>query len=396
MFSDQLRLAFFKPSADKAVAAVSLSVWVVLLLELFFEAFIRPDGYRSLVVSDKAFAPATVRYISNFHLLIETMSLALYIPEFYCLFTNESCSQSYPFSLQNALLMTVIGPSRVDGFYGHAYIALIRFRVFGLVRHWRNMWIANTFINSKWKPGQGGLLSNVIPTQGSRTFQERNSMIEVKKTAQSSRQEQKKDNSLTNASTIGTALMVTNSYRALLLTWAITGLLPVFVSLASPNYNEIADQMTAQLQGTNLVASDTSNATCEYLEQSVTSWIFGVSNQYDRYDGPYLLNLDLKPYRCEFNNITPAHQQICEFWDTVDSLNSTDRETAYYCSVWTNASDVQSVASAYGIRSGSILVYEEEQLANLTGVFEDGLTMTIPVNYSVKTMFDLTWSVKVA
>ena len=128
MFSDQLRLAFFPPSADRALATTNLTVWIVLVLELLFQVFIRPEGYSALLVSDKAYSPTTVRYINAFHLFIELLSLGIFIPEFLCIFRNESCSKRYPFSFYNAAMMGVIGPSRADVFYGHACCS-IRLRV---------------------------------------------------------------------------------------------------------------------------------------------------------------------------------------------------------------------------------------------------------------------------
>jgi hypothetical protein len=51
LFIDQVRLIFIPPSADNALAVISLIVWVVLVMELLVETFIRPSGYRALIRS---------------------------------------------------------------------------------------------------------------------------------------------------------------------------------------------------------------------------------------------------------------------------------------------------------------------------------------------------------
>jgi hypothetical protein len=173
--------------------------------------FIRPDGYNNLIVSEKAFAPSTVRYINSFHLLVESLSLAVFIPEFLCLWTTAyTCGDRPAFSFFNAAYMAVLGPYRSDAFYGRAYMALIRLRVFGLGRHWKKMWINNTFVLGHWTSSKGGLFAGVfIPSRIAPNQPEnRKNGLSIGDS---------KGNSLTNASNIGTALMVTNSHRALMI-----------------------------------------------------------------------------------------------------------------------------------------------------------------------------------
>lgn len=188
-------------------------VWIFLVIELVCEVFVRPDGYHSLIVSEKAYAPSTVRYINSFHLFIESLSLALFIPEFLCLWTSAyTCGDRPGFSYFNAVYMSVLGPFRRDAFYGRAYIALLRLRVFGLVRHWKKMWINNTFVSRRWKGGSGGILYGVFmppPIAPNQTFS--------KNTDKISGEHKGKENSLINASNIGTALLVTNSHRSLMI-----------------------------------------------------------------------------------------------------------------------------------------------------------------------------------
>jgi hypothetical protein len=162
-------------------------------------------------VSEKAFAPSTVRYINFFHLLVESLSLAVFIPEFLCLWTTEyTCGDRPAFSFFNAAYMAVLGPYRSDAFFGRAYMALIRLRVFGLGRHWKKMWINNTFVLGHWTSSKEGLFTGVfIP---SRIVA--NNPENIKNGPATG---DHKGNSLTNASNIGTALMVTNSHRALMI-----------------------------------------------------------------------------------------------------------------------------------------------------------------------------------
>lgn len=187
----------------------------MLVIELLFEVFIRPDGYKSLITSEKAYSPNTVRYINSFHLLIESLSLALFIPEFLCLWSSAySCGDRPGFSYFNAVYMAVLGPHRSDAFFGRAYFALVRLRVFGLVRHWKKMWINNTFVSMRWKAPSGGIFSGLLMPNHNPKVAPHQSMD---KKSDNTIDQTGKSNSLINASNIGTALMVTNSHRSLII-----------------------------------------------------------------------------------------------------------------------------------------------------------------------------------
>jgi hypothetical protein len=182
------------------------------LLELACEVFIRPEGYHSLILSEKAFAPSTVRYINAFHLFFEFVSLMLFVPEFLCLFTSRyACGDRPFFSYFNAAFVMILGPTLKNVFFGRFYFALIRLRVFGVVRHWKNMWINNTFVNMKWNSHPKGIFSGVFPpprvtpVQGGRKHLDK------------AGDEKFREGALTNASNIGTALTVINSHRALMI-----------------------------------------------------------------------------------------------------------------------------------------------------------------------------------
>jgi hypothetical protein len=127
-------------------------VWGFLALELIFEWLIRPSNYHQLVASDKAYAPSTARHINSFHLVCESIALALFIPEFECLGTGV-CGKRIPFSGVDAALNAILGPSRAKSVLGRFCIALNSFRIFGLVRHWKTMWINRTFRDDSGTPG---------------------------------------------------------------------------------------------------------------------------------------------------------------------------------------------------------------------------------------------------
>lgn len=396
MFIDQARLAFFPPEADKAVSAINLAVWLVLVLELAFEVFIRPDGFRNLIISDKAYAPTTVRFINAIHLSIESLCLLMFAPEWYCLMSTYECDDRLKFSFYNAVLMSATGPTRLKVFYGRSFMALIRLRVFGLVRHWKNMWIANTFINTKWKSSPTGILSTIIPRQRpSRRSSVENSMAEGKFITEHD-DTQKKDTNLANASTIGTALMVTNSYRGLAIMWVITGLFPLLLCISSQYINSAAPSMTLQLQATNLLADSQEDSSCTFLADSTLSWMLSLTSpafSQDLEDSRYLLNLDVQPPRCPnalFADL-PVTVAACSYLNAQMNSDAITLEvTNTFCESWNLTSPSrQDIARELGLRTGSILLYQEIELANLTLVDEDGNISGVEErNYTVVASFD--------
>lgn len=406
MFIDQARLVFFPAEADDALAVVNLAVWLVLVLELVFQVFILPDGFRNLIVSDKAYAPTTVRFINSFHVCVESLSLIIFMPEWYCLISTYQCDDRLRFSFHNAVLMSVTGPTRLDSFYGKAFMALIRLRVFGLVRHWRNMWITNTFINMKWKSTPSGIVSNFIPQQRSyRAPAERKSS----KKSDHFDDSQKRDINLANASTIGTALMVTNSYRALAILWVIMGLFPLLACFSSVWTNSQALDMTSMLQATNLMASDTSNATCFFLADSVLAWMVGFTSPGFTQDSKaqYLVNLQIAPPRCPnaaFGDV-PITVSACSYLESQAlsegiAVNDPSRQSLnFFCDTWRNeiVGTKPQIAKQLGLRTGSIRLFEEIQESNITNVAIDGTIINTELaNYTVVSSFDESYTVRSA
>eukprot|EP00934_Nitzschia_sp_Nitz4_P000094 Nitzschia sp. Nitz4//scaffold89_size161592//92699//96967//NITZ4_002385-RA/size161592-snap-gene-0.176-mRNA-1//-1//CDS//3329559637//94//frame0 len=272
MLVDSARLAFVQPDYDRALAVINFIVWCILSVELFFEVFIRPDNFLSLIHSEKAYTPTTVRFISGLHLVVEFISLAFFVPEFLCLFTEDSCSDRYKFSFLNATMMAVAGPTIKDYAFGRLYYACVRLRVFSLVRHWRNRWLKVKFLNSGNLKIVPANFTKIVSGNRSRSsdMDDENSVIRVV----ANRIEQKhRDNALINASNIGTALMLTNSYRALAILCAITGFFPLITLIGfSGGATLSSTSMAHQLAQTNALVNVESYESCQFFASSVTSW----------------------------------------------------------------------------------------------------------------------------
>lgn len=119
-------------------------VWCILALELVFEYLIRPFDYGMLVESDQAYAPSTARHINLYHLAFETIALMLFIPEFSCMY-KDRCGAVVPFSDLWASVYSVDGSDSGKAVLSRLCLGLTSLRLFGLVRHWKQMWINNTF-----------------------------------------------------------------------------------------------------------------------------------------------------------------------------------------------------------------------------------------------------------
>lgn len=114
------------------------------MVELLFERLIRPWGYFDLMKSDKAYAPSTARYINRYHLVAESISLLLFIPNFSCLATGQ-CGKDIPFTTLDASMRAILGDTHASALFGRFVIGLSGFRFVGLVRHWKQMWLNHAF-----------------------------------------------------------------------------------------------------------------------------------------------------------------------------------------------------------------------------------------------------------
>lgn len=216
-------------------------------MELIFEILIRPANYQELIVSDKAFAPSTARHINVFHILFEAIALATFIPEFECLKDSDVCDRSSPFSRVKASIDSVIGNTHADLARGRFVIGLTVLRLFGVVRHLKQMFITNTFRSArrdgseKWQIRRDSHSDSFSPkkrnsskrydvsmpssgkapssrgTNSQFSFNQDDSfrMLGDENTTKLTSSEE--DQRLKNAATIGTALTVVNSQRSLVL-----------------------------------------------------------------------------------------------------------------------------------------------------------------------------------
>lgn len=109
-----------------------------------FEYLVRPPDYAELIDSDQAYAPSTARHINVYHLVSETIALLLFIPEFKCLYKDQ-CGELVTFSGLWASVGSVDGSHSGHAALSRLCLGLNSLRLFGLVRHWKQMWINNTF-----------------------------------------------------------------------------------------------------------------------------------------------------------------------------------------------------------------------------------------------------------
>jgi hypothetical protein len=121
-------------------------VWTILILELLFEVIIRPKNYSELITSDKAFAPSVARHINRFHLIFEFLALLTFIPEFNCVVNTSVCDRrSNNLDRVKASLDAILGSTHAEAARGRFLLSITALRFFGVVRHWKQMWINNTF-----------------------------------------------------------------------------------------------------------------------------------------------------------------------------------------------------------------------------------------------------------
>lgn len=119
-----------------------------MAIELLFEFLVRPPEYEHTMQTDKAFSPATARHVNFFHLFCESLALIFYLPQIICPFQN-SCrdGQFLPSHLASPAIAAVTSPHDGHAALGRFMLSLTFLRTFGLVRHWKQMWINSTYEN---------------------------------------------------------------------------------------------------------------------------------------------------------------------------------------------------------------------------------------------------------
>lgn len=121
-------------------------IWSILSFELVCEFLVRPSlrSYRALIRTDKAFTPTTARHINTFHLICEGVALLLYIPNVSCVLAG-TCDDKLFLSGAEAAKWAVTSPNDAKATISRFLLGLTFLRTFGLVRHWKQMWINYTF-----------------------------------------------------------------------------------------------------------------------------------------------------------------------------------------------------------------------------------------------------------
>jgi hypothetical protein len=397
LFLDSLSLAFFPPSSDFAVAVIEVyvkpflthhfhapillpndaqsTVWSILAAELLLEWAIRPPDYSTLIHSEKAFAPSTARNINGFHLFFEALSLAVFIPNFICLF-KRACSESVPFSGLWASIHSVTGPTLWDACLGRLTIGLRALRMFSMVRHWKKMRINNTFRDGVHKTNIFSMLRadteklRVVPLKRTKGSTDEDHMNEEnlanKKDIERSSAEE--DQRLKKAATIGTSLMVVNSHRALLLLTFVLIIVPMISSIY--NINHVAENLTNLLHENAIVAVD-----CDHLQQSLDAWLRSAS---------IVLSSSTLGTRKEFllwAQVLPSPRG-CDFLmetnGVITRCNSSFGQNLTSCSIWNDAAPQDPVivtpkyfAERLGLREGGILEFSRTYKGHFSGDFLD-------------------------
>eukprot|EP00978_Attheya_sp_CCMP212_P041425 scaffold237497_cov58-Attheya_sp.AAC.5 len=386
-------------------------------MELCFEALVRPDGYFKLIESEKAFAPSTARFISRFHLVSECLALLFFIPEFLCI-PGDNCGEALPFSLLEASLASVIGPTRWKSFLGHLCFCFLRFRVFSLVRHWKKRQLTRLYVernNNQTNFLNSGL--DRMAGDGNGSDDEMTELVRKKKnddddldylndttndpSAKAKRATAEEDLRLNQAATIGTALMTINSQRATLFLVAIVGLLPLLnVARENGGSNLTGLNMLDLLYQNNLAVPNATEQNCAYLEATVSSWL---QSNYRTHLGSrsadtdlYLLWAQVLPVRCPFqdelnNGVITACPQNSSIWK--DEANAIS-----VCTLWDdvpNTTDegslLQYFSDALNIRTGVILPNSK----SITILYKDYIGDDQVEAFNVTVMYNQGYSVNV-
>jgi len=360
-------------------------VWSILVIELIFEFFIRPRSYHDLIKSDKAFAPATARYINRYHLICEALALILYIPEVSCS-VSRSC-KSINYIGTEAPLWAITSVSGWKAALGRFLLGLTFLRAFSLVRHWKQMWINHTY--DKKDDGPSSVVRKLLLVEDRKNTLRRMMLRRRKKmdednestngeyddanrnSMQTFKVDTEEDRQLKSAATIGTALMVVNSHRALFLLLFIVTAVPLLYTI---DRNPASYMEGLLLQANNLASNTTDD--CEYLESAINAWFKSSDvarpklSYVDDEGGVYVQWAQVLPVRCDFQN----SDGVITFCDEFDAAGS-DRVT---CDFWAGPQQPELpiyatpeyFAAQLGVRVGGLneIVFQETAPAD----FGDG------------------------
>lgn len=406
MFVDQARLAFFPTESDDALAVINCVIWFILFLELIFEVFIRPDNYSALIQSEKAYMPTTARFISGAHLAIEAVSLAFFVPEFLCLFQEDlQCDERRHFSFGYATLLAISGPTRSQSFLGRCFYACIRLRIFSLVRHWKNRWLNKKYIMRGRSIERYQNHENSALTNAEKLRDDDEITVATVSSGQIRLEQKERNEALINASNIGTALMVTNSYRALAILVTIVGVLPM-ISLIfySAVANVAPTDMVDQLQASNVLITVENQTNCEFLVDSVDSWSRSwhakdhglITSETDN----FLVVLVIHPARCleSFESLEVGDlrfsQAPCAQVENKYHMNL-DKDGREVCIVGTlrgsMGHDLRRIAENLDLRRGNLQLEQSDRMDALL-VLEDGTSAE--TSFGVAACFNQTHAIE--
>lgn len=382
LFNEIVTLSFLPSSYDFGSAVLGLVVWIILFLELIFETAIRPKNYHELITSDKAYSPSTARHINAFHLCAEAGALLLFIPQFVCLNDHDECGSAIFFSGIYAANLAASAEKYSGRLVGRIILGLSFLKVFGLVRHWKQFWLNNSFEADRNRSQliKRVLLLGVDDQKGKRIRIGRGKMgkddddddddesADEYKGAESSSSPRKvgEDQDLKNAANIGTALMTVNSRRILAVLLVITVVFPSLLAIRAGNDVDI--EMNRLLAQNNLISSSTDM--CDYLYWAVKDWIIAASLSSStggtvvkgERDYNNLIWAQLLPIRCKWQT-TDGVITNCTMFDV--SVNASSA-----CGIWQNnpgpaLASPDFFANNLSLREGALNSYETTYNATL-------------------------------
>jgi hypothetical protein len=201
------------------------------------------------------------------------------------------------------------------------------------------------------------------------------------------------DQRLKNAATIGTALMVVNSQRALILMVLVVIILPLLQAINQQNL--VSDNLTSLLQNNNMVALS-GITDCEYLELTVESWLNMAAvpqppSALESIDFTFVLWAQVLPVRCPFQKETgvitscmgrlskyrdmPVNQHVCDIWDTYSPSSASEATPAYFANVLNLRQG--GIVTKFGTALGETENIEALSSFNVTVVYNENPTISL-------------------
>mmetsp|Transcript_16208 Transcript_16208/g.32268 ORF Transcript_16208/g.32268 Transcript_16208/m.32268 type:complete len:1500 (+) Transcript_16208:212-4711(+) len=292
LIADMVKFCNSKGS-DTIFDVINSAVWFLLVVDLFFEILIRPFDYSKLLQSKKAYYPSTQRHIDNFHFVLEFLALALYLPEILSSWSPEPNIFLSYMSISGLYKQTLDSKNNSTPWLAIILLALVRLRLVGVMRRWRQSTINASYL----KTGEELFLAKVpIETDVGSSSEEnqsydsstnQNEQIspidsdsndETPKLIQSSvninaGRYYNDDKEVTQASSIKTALLVTNS-RLIIVAMLLlcTSVQIIFEIRQDVCQDMCVGKMADYLSKINVDAGrKEDDETCDFLQSSLNS-----------------------------------------------------------------------------------------------------------------------------